>query len=130
MTRWGRWNRQRMSSAPAWYMGMRGMDLEMWWNRRYVVLRRRLDPPDVLFAGHRPLKWWHLQIWRQDGQPIHRWEDLQRIKSELVGKRAEALELYPRESRVVNQAHVYHLWVWQGKRIPIGPIQRMVKGER
>jgi hypothetical protein len=93
-------------------------------------ITRRCETPDISFAGEFPYAFYHLQIWRRDKKKVHSWTDLQRIKTEIVGAEAEGMELYPAESRVVNQAHVYHLWVVTGVRIPIGPRTRMVKGGR
>lgn len=61
----------------------------------------------------------HLSIKRNDRKPIHSWADLQWIKNQLVGPETEAIELYPAESRVIDAANQYHLWVIQG-RWPVG----------
>jgi hypothetical protein len=39
------------------------------------------------------------------------WQDLQRIKNELCGEDAEAVQVYPRQSDVTDQANMYHLFV-------------------
>jgi hypothetical protein len=65
------------------------------------------DPPPA--ATWPPLV--HLSIKRIDRQPIHDWRELQAIKNELVGPEAEAVELYPAQSRAVDTANQYHLWV-------------------
>lgn len=57
----------------------------------------------------------HLSIKRNGREPIHDWADLQAIKNAICGPEAEAVELYPAESRLVNAANQYHLWV-----LPIG----------
>jgi len=64
----------------------------------------------------------HLSIKRIDNKPIHSWRDLQFIKNELVGQECEGLELYPAESRKVDYANQYHLWVFKDKglRFPVG----------
>lgn len=53
----------------------------------------------------------HLSIKRIDREIIHEWRKLQQIKNELVGEEHEAVELYPAESRLVDAANQYHLWV-------------------
>lgn len=53
----------------------------------------------------------HLSIKRIDRQPVHDWRDLQDIKNQLVGEENEAVELYPAESRLIDSANQYHLWV-------------------
>jgi hypothetical protein len=44
---------------------------------------------------------------RLDGQAIHDWRELQRIKNEIVGDEIEAVELYPAESRLLDTANWY-----------------------
>lgn len=53
----------------------------------------------------------HLWIKRHDGQPVRSWGDMQRIKNELVGPERTGVEVYPKESRKVDDANMYHLWV-------------------
>jgi hypothetical protein len=80
------------------------------------------------------LVWW-LSIKRIDKEPIMDWRDLQAIKSQICGAEAEAFQLFPAESRVVDTSNQYHLWVWMkaggGKlpRIPIGWETNMVIDE-
>ena len=64
----------------------------------------------------------HLSIKALDKSPVHDWSDLQRIKNEIVGNENEAIEIYPAESRLVNMANQYHLWVFKDPNvtIPIG----------
>lgn len=52
-----------------------------------------------------------LDISRKDEQPCENWRHFQQIKNELVGPEHEAVELYPAESRLVDTANQYHLWV-------------------
>jgi hypothetical protein len=70
----------------------------------------------------------HLDISRHDGQPICSWRDMQQIKNELVGPECEAIDLFPAESRLVDTAHQYHLWVIEDPtfRFPFGYDNRMV----
>ena len=44
-------------------------------------------------------------------EPIHDWRHLQEIKNMIVGPEFEAMEMYPAESRVVDSANQYHIWV-------------------
>jgi hypothetical protein len=64
----------------------------------------------------------HLSIKRRDKEPVHDWRHLQWIKNLLVGPENEAVEIYPAESRIVDQANQYHLWVFTDPkyRIPFG----------
>jgi hypothetical protein len=68
--------------------------------------------------------WW-LSIKLRDKEPIMDWRDLQAIKSQLCGDEAEAIQLFPAESRVVDTSNQYHLFVFMksgGKRLPQVPI--------
>jgi hypothetical protein len=91
-------------------------------NSRYTVLVRRVPPtggwPQIL----------HLSIKRNDGEPVHDWRDLQRIKNEIVGHEHEGVELYPAESRLVDGANQYHLFVLTDPsiRFPFGYQERLV----
>ncbi len=74
---------------------------------------------------------YHISIIRHDKQPIHNWADFQQIKNQLVGPENEGIEIYPAESRLVDMAPQYHLWVFADPtvRIPTGYNYRMVRGE-
>lgn len=54
---------------------------------------------------------WHLSIKRKDRRAVHDWRKLQKIKNAIVGPEFEAVELYPAESRLVDGANQYHLFV-------------------
>jgi len=87
-----------------------GDDEEMYSNNKYQVIVRRLD--DI---GR------HLSIKRLDKQAIRDWRDLQRIKNELIGSEAEAIELFPAESRLIDGANQFHLWALLAPhRFPFG----------
>ena len=62
----------------------------------------------------------HLTIRNLDGSTRRDWREFQRIKNELVGPEAEAVELYPAESRLVDTVNHYHLWVFPEYRFPFG----------
>jgi len=69
----------------------------------------------------------HVSVKRLDRAPIRDWRVMQRIKNELVGPEHEGLELYPAESRVVDMANQYHMWVLknEGERVPCGWSHRL-----
>lgn len=61
-----------------------------------------------------------LQIRRHDRGKDFPWRDLQRIKNELVGPEREAVQVFPRESEVVDAANMAHLWIIpEGVRWPM-----------
>jgi hypothetical protein len=95
-----------------------------WVNSRYqVAVYRHPLPGDGMPDG---TECFHLSIKRVDGAACHDWRDLQRIKNELVGTEAEGVELYPAESRLVDGANQYHLYVLAGCAWPVGFRDRLV----
>ena len=75
---------------------------EIWVNNLYQVNVDRSD------------KYWiHLSIKRLGKETLQgsAWQHFQWIKNQLVGEEYEGLELYPAESRLINTANQYHLWV-------------------
>lgn len=71
----------------------------------------------------------HLSIKSLDKEARHDWRDFQRIKNELCGEECEAIEIYPAESRLIDTANQYHLWVFHSYKIDLGWQQRLVCGE-
>lgn len=47
------------------------------------------------------------------------WPEMQRIKNDLAGAEATAIEVYPPQSQVVDEADMFHIWVLRGK-LPFG----------
>ena len=88
---------------------------EVWENDVYLVLKKDADKSNMLLNTKAPDAW-YLSIKRIDQQPIWSWRDLQQIKNELVGEENEGFMLYPRESRVVDAANQYHLFVFKEKQ--------------
>jgi len=79
----------------------------------------------------RPDGWIELGIRARHGGPVRDWTSLQRVKNELVGPEREALELFPRESRLVDLCNESHLWVLPaGEQFQHGFFRRAVRGER
>ena len=63
----------------------------------------------------------HVSIRRRDRRSVTSWRDFQDIKNQLCGPEREAVEMYPAESRLVDGANQYHLWVApEGNRFPFG----------
>ena len=109
-------------------------DDEIWVNNLYQVnIRRRTGPgffdnTKEVYNGfpkeNGEVVW--LSIKRLDKDPIHDWRDLQRIKNEVMGEEAEAIEIYPAESRKMDVANQYHLFAFT-TQIPIGFLGRAVE---
>lgn len=73
---------------------------------------------EVEFGGQ---SFTHLSIKRLDKAAVHDWRHFQRIKNEICGPEREAIELYPAESRLVDTANQYHLWVLpEGNKVGCG----------
>lgn len=73
---------------------------EIWVNSRYQVLKTDMGNGII-----------YLSVKRHDQEAIWSWRDLQRIKNELVGPECEGLQMFPAESRKLDEANQYHLWV-------------------
>lgn len=103
---------------------------KLWMNDKYQVAIYRPDKNTGLVdAGWPPMI--HLSIKRLDKKPINDWREMQEIKNELVGPEHEAVELFPAESRKVDLANQYHLWVFANPehRFPFGFASRAVQYE-
>jgi len=107
---------------------------EVWTNNLYSVSVRKRTGPGFFDATKEvyngfpkesgEVVW--LSIKRHDKEPIHDWRDLQRIKNEVVGETAEAMEIYPAESRLMDASNQYHLFALHVE-IPLGFVGRAVK---
>ncbi len=99
----------------------------------------RMDPPQAIFRNSRyqvvcylrdsgePFGTIaHLSFKVHDKQPHHDWRDMQRIKNEICGPECDAVEIFPAESKMVDAANQYHLFVFQKYRLPFGFQTRLV----
>lgn len=71
-------------------------------NEIFAVLVR--PNPDALIGGY------HLAI-RTVSNLEPKWAELQRIKNELFGEDRSAVQVYPKQSRLIDEADMYHLWI-------------------
>lgn len=53
------------------------------------------------------------------GEPVRNWEDLQRVKNECFGPETVAIEYYPAQSQLRNAHHIYWLWIYEPRQIPM-----------
>lgn len=83
---------------------------EVWLNDTYQVTIYHDDSPWGPVV--------HLSIRRLDREVIRDWRELQEIKNQLVGRENEGVEIFPAESRLVDTANQYHLFVLDGRRLP------------
>lgn len=96
-----------------------------YWNSRYRVT--------VTEAKQSLLKCkcWKMLIIRADQSAHHDYRDYQRIKDDIFGPEAEALELYPARSREVDPSNAFILYVFDKRRIPIGvPVKNVCTQDR
>jgi hypothetical protein len=97
------------------------------------------DPPTALLVNSRyQVSVWvrgelppfgdivHLSLKTHDRAAYHDWRDMQRIKNEICGPECEAVEIYPAESRLVDTANQYHLFVFRTYKLPFGYSERLV----
>jgi hypothetical protein len=83
---------------------------EVWVNDIYQVFVYRTEEGGA-----------HLSIKRNDRAPIRNWRHFQQMKNEICGEEIEALELFPRESRLADNANQYHVWALPpNMEIPLG----------
>lgn len=97
------------------YDHVTGMTWEVWGNSQVTVSVFR----DVEHKGVR------VSYHRRDRAPIRDWRIGQRIKNEIAGPEWEAVELYPAESRLLDESNEYHLWCTE-EPWPIGQLVRSV----
>lgn len=95
---------------------LRGQTIYM--NERYQV---NVDVVRAPFGPDTCDVFW-LSIKRRDREAIHDWRELQAIKNRIVGDEYEGFEVYPAESRLMDTANQFHLWVFADPkvRLPVG----------
>ncbi|HGF7409603.1 TPA: hypothetical protein QFT53_000878 [Enterococcus faecium] len=54
------------------------------------------------------------------------WREKQRIKNELFGEEREAIEFFPKMSELIDEANMYHLWVFPSNiQLPLGLTEKV-----
>lgn len=93
---WGEW--ERLENPHRFKPGWLGQVDHVRRNRVFSVLVRDAGPAIHLaissLSGDRPS-----------------WPEMQRIKNDLAGSKATAVEIYPPDHEAVDDADMYHLWV-------------------
>lgn len=100
---WGPWEVKQLPPGLITIRGWASEVRRVHQNRIYVVLERPFDGP----AG--PMI--HFAI-RTPSTAEPPWRDMQRIKNELVGPERLAVQVCPPVSRLIDEADMYHLWVY------------------
>ena len=110
---------------------MREYIQETWQNDIYIILVYRNEAADDMV--HDPEykgKCTWLSIRRRDRRPVNNWQDMQTIKNRLCGTECDAIQIFPKESKMVNTSNQYHLIVMPEEvNIPFGWQARFVKKE-
>ena len=104
---WGEWEHLPVAPGSAGKGGWASYVTTAHRNRCFCVLERQAEAGVIHLAvsslsGIRP-SWW----------------EMQRIKDELAGHDATAIEVYPPKSQIVDEADMFHIWVLRGK-LPFG----------
>jgi len=104
------------------------MDHPEWTDERErVYLNSRLQVHVVPHQSEELGEFFHVSFRNVDKTAHRDWRDTQRMKNELFGKDAEAVELYPKEGRLHDTCNQFHLWVIEANRtFPFGFGDRMV----
>lgn len=99
---WGPWELLPIALARRGWLGQVTQASR---NRVFCVLRRPVESAAGAVT--------HLAITSLSTERPTWWE-AQRIKNELAGEAATAVEVYPPQGEVVDGADMYHLWVLPG----------------
>lgn len=104
------WDTVKFERKESNKMGNLG-EFDIWTSRDYVVSVR------PYFDGNG----WYLSLHNTNRTTDVPWTHKQQIKNDICGKEAEAVELFPSHSRLVDSKNQYHLWVLpKGERFPFG----------
>ena len=104
---------------------LKELPFRMWKNTKYTVTQHPEEPGRPVEDGGVG-SMIHLSIRRNDRKAGIDWREFQQIKNQLVGSEAEALEIYPAETRLVDGANQYHLWCFPCFKFPFGFNERRV----
>jgi hypothetical protein len=77
-----------------------GLQVQVFGNDIYQVIAVEYAPSQV-----------HLDIKRHDRKAIINWRHMQQIKNEVCGTQSEGVQLFPAESRLLDEANSYHIYV-------------------
>ena len=107
----------KAARKPRWTPFQRYDDLptgeQVWQNSRFMVIVALTGVPGLGWSGIEGDHDAHLSWRLADRAAEVSWRDVQRMKSELCGSEAEALEVYPAEGRVLDGSNQRHLFVWR-----------------
>jgi hypothetical protein len=97
---------------------------DAWTNGWLTVWRRPLASTQL------GLKLDHIAFRTATGDELC-WKEKQRLKDEIFGKNRMAIEIYPLDEDLVDQANLYHLWVFpDGHWFDFGLSERQVNPQK
>lgn len=107
------WKLETSPKATGKYSGWLG-EMNMCWryNREYVVMARRVQTQwgEVIHA-----------CIRNAANTDIPWSKKQWIKNSLFGENVTAIEVFPKKDRLIDDANMYHMWVFEkGFDLPFG----------
>lgn len=83
-------------------------------NNRYVVMINDNAPMTNSVTAIKAM------VQRHDDKPIpNHWAEMQRIKNEIFGPEITAIEYYPAEQNLMNDANIYWLWILPEHKLPL-----------
>ncbi len=120
-------NTENLNKATANYLKENPLE-EIWVNDLYQVNVRRNLPCGWKDENGNEIFITHLSIKNKDRSAKVDWRNFQYIKNQLVGEEHEGCEIYPAESRLVDGANQWHLWIFENTeiRFPFGFNERIV----
>lgn len=87
-------------------------------DQKYCVMSREIDT-DMGKVTHMCIRSQGRKETGWQGEDIP-WAEKQRIKNEIYGKELTAIEVFPKESELVDEANMYHLWILHDFKLPFG----------
>lgn len=107
--RTSKWERRpspkELNKGSGWF----GEIDRVWVNDKYCVMARTIQT-----------EWGRVDhaCIRNAGSTDIPWREKQKIKNELWGKDYTAIEVFPKEIELVDEANMYHLWVFKDYKLP------------
>lgn len=82
-------------------------------NNRYIVMIMDNCP-----TTHGPAI--RAMVQNHANTPItNHWAEMQRIKNQIFGEEVTAIEYYPKQSELTDQANIYWMWIFPENVLPI-----------
>lgn len=83
----------------------------LWENGWFVVMLRPIPLPDGTRIDH-------VFVRNKPNTPVRSWTDLMRIKRELFNADSLAVEVFPPDAEIIDEANLTHLWILPSGVLP------------